>query len=347
MEKYGQYRDKGSGIAPFFPIAPPDSSPLLAPYHLFLFSLRIPFLIFAWAVWIFLVQWVPAGGALRKGNLWCILGIPGVWWVDVRVDGVQRGSLGKAIQKLPGPGSIIAASYSSPLDILYLAAIFDPIFTQSFPNSRKVKQLSLESAVASCFCFPGPESDLVDLADLSRTNPSRIIIVFPETTTSNGRGVLRLSPSLLSAGRDTRVTPISLKYTPSDVVTPIPGWIEAPRFLWKLCSRQTHCIRVRVGHALTMTEAQKAQSSELASREARGRQQKNVYDTNFFDSLQSKENEKMSDVAQPTEAEQRALDLIAEELSRLGRVKTLGLGLEEKIQFVNAWKGNTNSKKRK
>ncbi|KXT12950.1 hypothetical protein AC579_4057 [Pseudocercospora musae] len=294
MEKYGQYRDKGSGIAPFFPIAPPDSSPLLAPYHLFLFSLRMPFMIFACAIWIFLVQWMPAGGALRKGNLWCILGIPGVWWVDVRVDGVQRGSLGKAIQKLPGPGSIIAASYSSPLDILYLAAIFDPIFTQSFPKSRKVKQLSLESAVASCFCFPGPESGLVDLAELSRTNPNRIIIVFPETTTSNGRGVLRLSPSLLSAGRDTRVTPISLKYTPSDVVTPIPGWIEAPRFLWKLCSRQTHCIRVR-----------------------------------------------------PTEAEQRALDLIAEELSRLGRVKTLGLGLEEKIQFVNAWKGNTKSTKRK
>lgn len=50
MEKYGQYRDKGtvspldiepayadssgSGIAPFFPIAPPESNVFLAPYHL-------------------------------------------------------------------------------------------------------------------------------------------------------------------------------------------------------------------------------------------------------------------------------------------------------------------------
>lgn len=57
----------------------------------FLFSLRISLLVFAWAVWFLLIQWTPAGGLLRKANLWCILGVPGVWWIDIRVDGVQRG----------------------------------------------------------------------------------------------------------------------------------------------------------------------------------------------------------------------------------------------------------------
>lgn len=99
----------GSGVAPFFPIAPPASNPLLGPCHVvciyftslgrsysnersqFLFFLRLPFLIFAWTVWLLMIRWTPAGGLLRKANLWCILGIPGVWFVDIRVDGVQRG----------------------------------------------------------------------------------------------------------------------------------------------------------------------------------------------------------------------------------------------------------------
>lgn len=251
------------------------------------------------------------------------------------------------MEKMPGPGSIIASSLSSPLDIIYLAAIFDPIFTQSFPGSRKVKQISMEAAVVSCFCFPCPAEDLVDISELMRNNPNRVIIVFPETTTSNGRGILRLSPSLLSADPDQRIIPISLKWSPADVVTPIPGWIEVPRFLWKLCSRQTHCIRTRVGHALTLNEAQRPPPKEAASREARGRQQKNAYDTNFFDSLQPEGNGDVIDPDGTTIAEQRALNLIAEELARLGRVKTLELGLEEKVPFVNAWKGNTKAKKRK
>lgn len=66
MEKYGQYRDKGtgflslssptytylhnadspisyagSGVAPFFPIAPPPSNIFLAPYHVVCFIFNI------------------------------------------------------------------------------------------------------------------------------------------------------------------------------------------------------------------------------------------------------------------------------------------------------------------
>ena len=53
--------------------------------------MRIPLVTFAWVVWLAIVQWTPAGGVLRKANLWCILGIPGVWWIDLQVDGVRRG----------------------------------------------------------------------------------------------------------------------------------------------------------------------------------------------------------------------------------------------------------------
>lgn len=170
-------------------------------------------------------------------------------------------------------------------------------------------------------------------------NPGRIIVVFPEGTTSNGRGVLRLTPSLLSAGPATSIFPISIRYTPSDIVTPIPGWVEALRFYWKLSSRQTHCIRVRVGLPYTLAQVQQ----EDAAKGSQGGQT-NGYDTNFFDSLRATES---STGTRPSASEQRALDLVAESLSRLGRAKTLGLGLEEKVQFVNAWTGKTKKTKRK
>lgn len=225
--------------------------------------------------------------------------------------------------------------------MLYLAAIFDPIFTQSYPGSRRVTPLSLEGALAACFSMPTSADQTVELADLVAQNPQRVVVVFPESTTSNGRGVLRLSPSLLSAGKKTSIYPVSLRYTPADVVTPIPGAIEAARFLWKLCSRQTHCIRVRVGIPLTLNQQQAA--SEDASREASRGRQKKAYDTNFFDSFQSSEDDSAADGLAP--AERRALDVVTESLSRLGRAKTLGLGVEEKTRFVDAWTGKAKKRR--
>jgi hypothetical protein len=118
--------------------------------------------------------------------------------------------------------------------------------------------------------------------------------VFPECTTTNGKGILRLSPSVVAAPRGTRIFPISLRYTPADVATPVPG--SYLRFLWSLLSKPTHFIRVRVADAI-------------------------VVDT-------SSDRE--------TDADQM-LDRVGEGLARLGRVKRVGLGVDEKRQFVMMW----------
>ncbi|KAK0356674.1 Lysophosphatidic acid:oleoyl-CoA acyltransferase 1 [Friedmanniomyces endolithicus] len=392
MEKYGQYRDKGSGIAPFFPIAPPPTTSLLLPWHLFLAFIRIPILTFAWLVWLCAIRFLPAGSLLRKANQWCLLGIPGVWWIDLQVDNVRRGSLSQTPRgRLPYPGTIIASSYTSPLDVLYLAAIFDPIFTQSYRNSRLVRPITQETALANCFSITNPlelvgagsatsaaGQKTLPLAGLVRQNPSRIIVLFPESTTSNGRGILKLSPSLLSAAQDTRVFPVSLRYTPADVVTPIPGWLEALRFIWRLNSGQTHCIRVRIGKATTMMRGPQSASSSstitdssspasmspstqtrssraTADRASAGR---GSFESNFFDTLQASPAQKVAggsggdesdDEAgggAVSEAERKVLDAVAEDLARLGRVKRVNLGVEEKARFVEAWrKGGKKGKK--
>jgi 1-acyl-sn-glycerol-3-phosphate acyltransferase len=315
-------------------------------------------------------------------------------------------SLGKA-GRLPGPGSIIASSYTSPLDVLYLAAIFDPIFTQSFQGSREVQVLSLERALASCFSLPPPKpADTISLAELVAANRRRVIVVFPECTTSNGKGVLRLSQSLLSASKGTNIFPVSLRYSPADVVTPIPGFLESIKFVWTLFSRQTHSIRVRVGfpvkmaqlqqqqpppssigasqksqrpqvqHALSSSSDKDSEEDQSSSRPATGTRKSSGYDTNFFDNFppQASSNSALAPAQKVGEsgldglssdgddddlfstsssssavggkrpfsrlssvAERQSLEIVAESLSRLGRVKTLGLGVEEKIGFVEAW----------
>ncbi|KAK5135490.1 hypothetical protein LTR08_005125 [Meristemomyces frigidus] len=365
MEKYGQYRDKGSGIAPFFPIAPPPSTPLLLPWHIFLVSLRLPLLVAAWVLWLALIQHLPPGGLFRKANQWCLLGIPGVWWIDLQVDGVKRGALGKRKGALPDGGTIIAANWTSPLDILYLAAIFDPIFTLSTPHSSLVRPVSQETALAACFGVPNPlllgaQPAPTTLSALVHAHPTRTIVNFPEGTTSNGRGILRLTPSLTSASPSTHVYPVSIKYAAPDIVTPIPGWLEAAKFIWRLNSAENHCIRVRVGLPLTMaaltspitnttntTKTPKNKSTTTPPNPPPPARARNTFESNFFDTLQTSPAPKVagesddSDTAvrDTTSSQRKALDAVAEDLARLGRVKRVDLGVEEKAWFAEAWGG--------
>lgn len=108
MEKYGAFRDKGtspavwfdeiqgadrhagSGIAPFFPV-PTQPSGVSLPFHIFLVFCRVPLLIGFSLAYFFVFCWLPIGSLGKKAALWTILGVPGIWWIDLQVDGVRRG----------------------------------------------------------------------------------------------------------------------------------------------------------------------------------------------------------------------------------------------------------------
>ena len=38
-----------------------------------------------------MLQWLPIGSLGKKASLWLILGAPGVWWIDLQIDGVKKG----------------------------------------------------------------------------------------------------------------------------------------------------------------------------------------------------------------------------------------------------------------
>lgn len=338
MEKYGAFRDKGSGVAPFFPV-PTQPSGTALPLHAFLAFIRIPLTLAACLAYFLVFSWMPIGSLGRKAVLWVILGIPGIWWVDLQVDGVKRGSLGKNSTRLPHPGSVIASSFTSPIDALYLAAIFDPLFTRSFPNTRRVQTIGLWQAMMDALTLspiePPLDAKLQDLNTILLENPDRCIAVFPECTATNGRGILPFSPSLLTLNNKVKIFPISLRYTPADITTPVPGSYFS--FLWNLCSKPTHCIRVRIAEAMYDTAYLSPQKQLNAASTAR----RNSYDTNLLDdlhSLQKKQVGPSDGSADSLTAEERTvLDKIAEALARLGRIKRVGLSVEDKQKFVNVW----------
>lgn len=261
------------------------------------------------------LQWFPLGSLGKKAILWMILGAPGIWWIDLQIDGVKKGSLAKKHDgRVPEPGSVIAASFTSPIDSLYLAAIFDPIFTVSYPHTRQVQVISLFGAILRALSqpteFPPKGAKMTDIKTLLAEHPTSIIVVFPECTTTNGRGILPFSPSLLTTPPGTKIFPISLRYTPPDVTTPVPG--RYLTFIWNLLSQSTHTIRVRIAEVVYNT-SKPSDSNEDAAELMNGDDQ----DVN--------------------EQEKRVIEKVGEALARLGRVKRVGLTVKDKAAFVAAW----------
>ena len=167
---------------------------------------------------------------------------------------------------------------------------------------------------------------MVDLETLCAKNPKRYVVVFPECTTSNGRGILPFSPSLLSASPKTKVYPVSLRYTTPDITTPIPHTYFT--FLWNLCSKPTHCIRTRIAEYVTKPSvtSNAGRSSALDSQDVSSEAETLVGD----------------DTDSSLTREERAfLDKIAESLARLGRVKRVGLGVKDKQDFIAMWTKTT------
>ncbi|KAI5468071.1 hypothetical protein BGZ63DRAFT_345049 [Mariannaea sp. PMI_226] len=321
MEKYSQFRDRATGIAPFLPVTTPLSA-FSTITHGIIFLFRLPFFVTYFLGYFLFFHWLPLPVIFRKIALWGMMGIPGIWWVDLQLDGVKRGTLSdQPRERFPHPGSVIAANFSSPIDAVYLAAIFDPIFTVSYPDTRKVERIGLFAAIMMALSpirtSAPSDRKLVEIKDLLAEYPSRVIAVFPECGTTNGKAILPFSPSVLQCPPDVHIFPVSLRYTPPDVTTPIPGkWLT---FIWNLLSRPTTCIRVRIAQGLNNSAAAQTNgASSSGPAELRYR------------------NETGASVSGD---EQRVLDRIGEALARLSRVKRVGLTLKDKMAFVDAVNG--------
>ncbi|KAL5606852.1 hypothetical protein BROUX41_003229 [Berkeleyomyces rouxiae] len=304
MEKFTQFRDRGTGVSPFIP-AKSKSSIFTKLFQTAAFLFRLPFFVVYSALYFSLLQYLPLPQFARKILLWVLLAIPGIWWVDLQLDGVRRGTLSsQPPSRVPRGGDILVANFTSPIDVVYLTAVFDPIFTLSFPGTRKVQCIgflgAVRRALSPVVLSPPDEAALVDIADLQRKYRNRIILVFPECSTTNGTAILPLSPSIVSSKESSRIFPVSLRYLPNDVTTPVPGTWGS--FLFHLLSHSSIRIHVRMAEAvINIVPGEKSNQGPIA------------YD------------------------EEEVISKVCDALSRLGRSAKVGLTLEDKQAFTKAW----------
>ena len=170
---------------------------------------------------------------------------------------------------------------------------------------------------------------MTDLKTLIAQNPQRIIVVFPECTTTNGRGTMPFSPSLLTTPSGTKIFPISLRYTAADITTPVSG--EYWTFIWNLLSHPTHCIWVRIAEAVYNTSINVESDKKFLT---------NVLDSLGENGMTSRSTETLTSLKGPLELsdeEQKVLDKVGESLARLGRVKRVSLTVKNKSDFIEAW----------
>ncbi|KAG5437268.1 hypothetical protein PCANB_001061 [Pneumocystis canis] len=191
----------------------------------------------------------------------------------------------------PSHKDIIITSCCSPLDILYLTFSYNPIFTISFPNTSLVQHVSGIKALFYMFSAPKKPSykDCMTLNDLSKLYPNRIISVFPEGTTSNGRGLLLFTQSLQSSAPQTRIFPLSIKYD-LYLTTPHPNCLFT--FLFRLTFKLTHKFYTKLCQTPINFENDEEKIDEIASIS----------------------------------------------LSELSKIPRLNLGVDEKVEFLKAWK---------
>jgi 1-acylglycerol-3-phosphate O-acyltransferase len=133
----------------------------------------------------------------------------------------KQQSSNKLSSKTPKHGDILISNHTSYIDILYFYTFYRPVFTH-VSLSGKLRHISFFEALsyASQPPLPNDSRDTLTLAQLSQhaaKNHLGPVLVFPEATTTNGRGLLRPLPVLgknhvegLGAAR--RVFVVGLKY---------------------------------------------------------------------------------------------------------------------------------------
>ncbi|KAF9391827.1 hypothetical protein CPB97_005235 [Podila verticillata] len=224
MEKFSRWRDQGTGIQPFLPPVPAveDHSPAEKALGVILMIVKpitglVKMALVAVVGVVYLILesiglvLSPLGPIHRIYHrfitavlLRLVLVLLGFFWIKTEVVTLKRG---RAASNKAQPGSrtvsgqIIVSNWSSYIDVLYLAFRYDPVFTQVYPETLTVRQISLWQALRLSGSYPelAPEAGVETLPLLEFTKAMHKkgagpVVVFPEGTTTNNRAILKFVP---------------------------------------------------------------------------------------------------------------------------------------------------------
>ncbi|KAI7818294.1 hypothetical protein BC939DRAFT_463527 [Gamsiella multidivaricata] len=227
MEKFSRWRDQGTGIQPFLPPVPAnaDHSPIEKVITAILIVVKpitgaVKFVVVC-ALALVLVTLETLGlvlspfGPVQKlyhrliSTIFVrmILVLLGFFWIKHEVVTLKRGrsaGTNKAQslnRKATASGDLIICNWSSYIDILYLVFRYDPVFTQIYPATLTVRQISFWEALRLSGSYPessppeGVETlPILDFVKAMHKKGAGPVVVFPEGTTTNNRAILKFVP---------------------------------------------------------------------------------------------------------------------------------------------------------
>lgn len=158
----------------------------------------------------------------------------------------------------------------------------------------------------------------------------KVVVVFGEGTTSNGKGLLPLllTNEAIISRENEKVSsiltyPTAIKYGRTYTVTPIPENFFV--WLWKLCyGFRFGSVRIRFAVPISPTDiGDRSNVNGLVKQKAGS----TAIDLGEGYSLNSSSN---------LEAESLSYkELVSSAICRVGRIKQVGLGIQSKIEFIN------------
>ncbi|RDW43292.1 hypothetical protein B0I75DRAFT_138346 [Yarrowia lipolytica] len=247
MEKFSQYRDKGTGVAPYLPHprSKADGSlpstifvVLQAPLALVESVIKIPLLLALLALYGGIIQFITIE-PVRKAYFSTLLFVSGFWFWNVSAEAVRRNKLTEAY---PKPGEVVVSNYLSPIDAFVYSALFDPVFIVPHASSRVYQELGpfgvFFKALGIPEIVPPTHGESLSKIVFDATSKGRAVVVFAEGTTSNGRGLLPLLHiDFHQLSQNTKVIPAGLRLAPQYITTPLP--VTLPMWVFRLLSNPT------------------------------------------------------------------------------------------------------------
>ncbi|RLV85072.1 Lysophosphatidic acid:oleoyl-CoA acyltransferase 1 [Meyerozyma sp. JA9] len=216
MEKFSNWRDKGTGISPFMPVPVPHSTSSMAPL---VFLLRLPVVILTGLLYVvFPIQ------VVAKSIVLVLLGFNRF---DLSVEGVRRSKIDEIDNSRPNVGDFVIANYTSPLDGFFLAGLSNTFWYKIVLLVPDEKGQLYEYSIWSFFWLTlsrdiGVATSKVK-ADYSKYT-NKLVFLFAEGTPSNNKALLSFIPNIppVPTKLGFNFKTIALRIFPPYLTTPVP-----------------------------------------------------------------------------------------------------------------------------
>ncbi|RHZ56364.1 hypothetical protein Glove_402g61 [Diversispora epigaea] len=275
MEKYSKWRDTSTGIQPFLPPVPSRKEtskieivlgfilkPILGILKFLLVGADVLILfLLADVIGLFLIKFK----LIYRGFHFTItfilvrlaLFFMGFYWIHTETVSLRRGR-GNSFKTRERPiksGDLIVCNCTSYVDVLYLAFRFDPVFTQIYSQTNKLRPISLWTALKLTGSYPEVVSpigiktfSLHELMIEAKNNRWGPIVILPEGTTSNGRALLKFIPVFKDLSfpiKNFSINVLTFRYEYENFS---PTFTVGSKLwhLMRLCSQYSNTLHVRI-----------------------------------------------------------------------------------------------------